>query len=358
MVALKLVIGLTLLVAGAELLVRGAARLAAAFGIPALVIGLTIVAFGTSAPELSVSVIASLKGEASVAVGNVVGSNIFNVLAILGLTALVAPLRVDSQLVRLDVPAMIAVSLAVWWCCRGGNVSPFAGIVLLVTLAGYTLLLVWLARREGAATAEANAAETVPLGFRARGWDLLLIAMGLALLVWGSNWLVESAVTIAAWVGVSQLVIGLTVVAAGTSLPELATSLVAGLRGERDIAVGNVVGSCLFNLLGVLGAAAAISRGGVAVDPAAIAFDLPLMVAAAVLCLPIFLTGMEITRGEGALLLAYYLAYLAYVVLTATGSAWVPSFRAAMLWGVLPVTGSTLLAFVLRDLSLSSRRRK
>ena len=314
------VAGFALLVVGAESLVRGASKLAAAFGISPLVIGLTVVAFGTSAPEMAVSTISGLSGQANIAIGNVVGSNIFNILLILGVSALVAPLVVSQRLVKLDVPLMILASVTVYLFSLNGVISRPEGLFLFAGIIAYTVFLIRQSRRENQAGQAEYAQEygaKEPRFVKALLKDVVLILAGLGLLVLGSKWLVDGAVSIAQKLGVSDLIVGLTIVAAGTSLPELATSVVASLRGERDIAVGNVIGSCLFNLLAVLGVAGIVSPNGIAVSPAALHFDLPVMVAVAVVCLPIFFTGSRISRREGALLFAGYIAYTAYLILTA-----------------------------------------
>jgi cation:H+ antiporter len=315
-----LVIGLVLLVIGAEALVRGASRLAATFGISPLVIGLTVVAFGTSAPEMAVSTVSCLAGQSNIALGNVIGSNIFNILLILGVSALVAPLVVSQQLIKLDVPLMIAVSALVYFFCIDGVISRPEGLLLFSGIFAYTAFLIRQSRRENKAVQEEYAREygkKEPLSLKVLLKDTALILAGLGLLVLGSKWLVDGAVAIAQKLGVSELVIGLTIVAAGTSLPELATSVVASIRGERDIAVGNVVGSNLFNLLAVLGVAGVVSPSGIAVSPQVLHFDLPVMVAVAIACLPIFFTGSRISRREGALFLGGYIAYTAYLIFTA-----------------------------------------
>jgi cation:H+ antiporter len=349
--------GIAALIAGASLLVRGASNLAAALGIPPLVIGLTVVAFGTSSPELAVSVQSAWSGQTDIAVGNVVGSNIFNVLFILGLSALIAPLLVAEQLVRKEVPLMIGVSVLLLVLALDGDVSRIEGALLFAAAVAYTVYLIVQARREGAA-ASADYEKEFGAGASARGrhWILQIafIVGGLALLVVGSNWLVEGAVRAARLLGLSELVIGLTIVAAGTSLPEVAASIVAALKGERDIAVGNVVGSNLFNILAVLGISSLVSPAGLNVAPALLAFDLPVMIAVAVACLPIFLTGHEIARWEGALFLAYYCLYVAYLVLAATGHALLPLFASAMLLFALPLTALTLAILSYRAL----RRRR
>jgi cation:H+ antiporter len=346
--------GLVILVFGAELLVRGAARLAAGLGIPALVIGLTVVAFGTSAPELAVSIKSAFAGQADIALGNVVGSNIFNVLFILGLAALITPLVVSQQLVRLDVPLMIAVSVLVLLLGLDGHLGRLDGALLFGGLIGYTLFLVRQSRRESAAVQAEYAQEYGTPGRLTRAqWlvNLALVLAGLALLVAGSRWLVDGAVAIARQFGVSELIIGLTIVAAGTSLPEVATSVVASLRGERDIAVGNVVGSNLFNLMSVLGLTSLIAPHGISVPAAALQFDIPVMIAVALACLPVFFTGHLIARWEGALFLGYYLAYMLYLILTVTRNGALPLFSAALIWFVIPLTVLTLVVVTLRALA-------
>jgi cation:H+ antiporter len=343
---LLLIAGLVVLVIGADLLVRGASRLALRFGISPLVIGLTVVAFGTSAPELAVSVQSGLDGQADIAVGNVVGSNIFNVLAVLGLSALIAPLVVHQQLVRFEVPLVVGLSVLVLLMTRDGRIGLLDGLLLVSGLVAYTALVVRQSRREAAAVEAEYAREfgAAPSGWLARlPVQIALILAGLGLLVLGASWLVDSAVAIARALEISEAVIGLTIVAAGTSFPELATSVVATIRGERDIAVGNVVGSSVFNLLGILGIAALATPGGLTVAPGLVYFDIPVMIAVAFACLPIFASGNRIARWEGALFLVYYAIYIAYLVLAATEHAALERFGATMLGFVLPLTGVTLL---------------
>ena len=349
-IILMFLAGGALLIGGAELLVRGASRVALAAGISPLVVGLTVVAFGTSAPELAVTVGSAWAGEADVALGNVVGSNIFNVLFILGVSALIAPLVVAQQLVRLDVPLMIGASLLVLLLALDGRIGRLDGIVLFSGIVVYTVFLIRQSRRE---TAAVQGQYTDAFGAHAKPRasplaNVGLIVAGLALLVLGARWLVEAAVTTATALGVSELVIGLTVVAAGTSLPEVATSVLASIRGERDIAVGNVVGSNLFNLMAVLGLGSIVAPGGVPVSPGALGFDIPVMIAVAIATLPIFFTGYTIQRWEGAVFLGYYAAYTAWLVLDATDHAALPAVGAALAWFVLPLTVLTLLVGVTR----------
>lgn len=353
-------VGIALLVVGAEVLVRGAARLAAGVGISPLVIGLTVVAYGTSAPEMAVSVGAALAGEADITLGNVVGSNIFNVLFILGVSAVVAPLAVSQQLVRLDVPLMIGVSILVLILSLDGKIGRLDGLLLAAGMVVYTVFVVWQSRLEGRQVQEEYAAEFGHGKHRAARQlivQLALILVGLACLVVGARWLVAGAVAIATALGLSELVIALTIVAAGTSLPEVATSIVASLRGERDIAVGNVVGSSLFNILAALGLSSLVAVNGIHLPPAAVHFDIPVMIAVALACLPIFFTGHVIARWEGALFLGYYVAYTLYLLLKAAQHEALPTFSAIMLIFVIPLTGVTLLILVARSGRTMRRRR-
>ena len=347
MTIIYLIAGLVLLVAGAEVLVRGAGKLAAQFGIPPLIIGLTVVAFGTSAPETAVSVQAALDGKGDLSIGNVVGSNIANVLFILGLTALIAPLLVSRQIIRLDVPIMIGASLLTWALAWDGSLSRLDGALLFAGIVAYTAFLIISSRRDKTAAADDEFATEFGLNEAPKPYagliNLGLILVGLVLLVSGSNFLVEGAVSLARSLGLSELVIGLTVVAVGTSLPELATSLMAAIKGERDIAVGNIVGSNIFNLLCVLGLASLVSPSAIPVAANALAFDFPVMIAVAIACLPIFFNGYCINRWEGAVFVGYYALYTAYLVLHSTAAPWLGALQQAMYSFVLPLTAITLL---------------
>lgn len=345
--------GLILLVFGANVLVRGASKLALSFGISPLVVGLTIVAFGTSAPEVAVSLGAVLNGKTDIAIGNVVGSNIFNVLFILGMSALIAPLVVNIQLIRQEVPIMIGASLLLLALGLDGGLSFWDGGILFLLLVSYTLFLVVQSRRQTQAAKDQYTDELGPIATGA--WDdrllaqLLLIGAGLAALVFGSEYLVQASVSFAKAMGVSDLIIGLTIVAAGTSMPEVATSITAAIKGERDIAVGNVVGSNTFNILGCLGLSGMVSGHlGLPMSPSLLAFDIWVMLAVALACLPVFITGREIARWEGAIFLGYYVAYVAYLILAAQQHAALQTFSNVMLSFVVPLTVVTLVVVVIR----------
>lgn len=352
MAILFFIAGLIFLIVGAEALVRGSSRLAAVLGISPLVIGLTVVAFGTSSPELAVSIKAALSDQASIAVGNVVGSNIFNVLFILGLSALIVPLIVSQQLVRLEVPLLIALSVIVLVFSLDENFSRTEGLLLVSGLAMYIGFLMYQSRRESGEVKDEYAKEFGSGRDAGSNWlkNIAMVLSGLALLVLGSRWLVDSAVSFAQYLGISELVIGLTIVSAGTSLPEVVTSLIAAMRGERDIAVGNVVGSNLFNIMGVLGIASIVAPTGMEVSAAVIRFDIPVMIAVAFACLPIFFTDGVISRQEGALLLGYYVAYTLYLILAAAHHDALPRFSAVMLYYVIPLTAVTLVIVTARKI--------
>ncbi|WLH15407.1 calcium/sodium antiporter [Pseudomonas hefeiensis] len=340
--------GLLLLIAGAELLVRAAVGLAARLQVRPLIIGLTVVAFGSSAPQMAVSLQATLAQNADIAVGSVIGSSIFNILVTLGLSALIIPLRVSRQLVRLDIPLMIGASLLVFVLAWNEELTPLDGALLLMALVVYLGLLLRQSR---------HSARPHPVGVDVAqvSWfkSLSMMILGLAMLVFAGHLLLGAAVEVATDLGLSERIIGLTIVAVGTSLPELATSLIAALRGQRDIAVGNVIGSNLFNLLGVLGVTALAAPSPLSVSPNALDFDLPVMLGVAVLCLPVFYSGYRVTRAEGLLFLSLYLAYGLHVVSFTTGMPLAGQLERLMLFYVLPA----LLAFLLFS-SLRAWRRQ
>lgn len=287
-------------------------------------------------PEAAVSMEAALAGNAEISLGNVIGSNIFNVLAILGISALIAPLQISTQLVRSDVPIMIGTSVLLLVMSLNAVIGRLEGVALLVLMVIYTVLVLRIGRRSPVGGAvPAHRPTSIPR-------NIGLVLIGFVLLLLGARWLVTSAVVVATMLGISSLVIGLTIVAAGTSLPELATSVAATMRGERDIAVGNVVGSSIFNILFVLGSAAALAPGGIRVPLSALTFDVPVMVAVAIACLPIFFTGYCIERWEGAVFLFFYVAYTTYLVLHGVEHEAAPVVRTVMASFVAPITALTI----------------
>lgn len=361
LVAVWFVVGVVALVVGAESLVRGSSRLAARSGLSPVVIGLTVVAFGTSAPELAVSIGAAAGGESEIALGNVIGSNIANVLLVLGLSAVVGGgLVVAQRIVRVDVPIMIVMSALVLVLGLDGRIGRLDGGLFVAILIVY---LVWTVRSAvgdqdadedhgGVADAATLASEySSALGReKIRGsslWrDLLYVVGGLALLVVGAQSLVTAATDIARALDISELVIGLTVVAVGTSLPEIATSVVAAARGQRDMAVGNAIGSNLFNILAVLGITGVVSP--VIVSSGARGFDLPFMLAVAVACLPIFADGFILRRWQGAVFLSYYVAYLVWLGLDAAEHDLQSAFSSLMLYFAVPLTALTVIVVAYR----------
>lgn len=343
-----------LLVAGGELLVRGASVIARTLRISPLVIGLTVVAFGTSAPELAVSVQAALDGNAGVTIGNVVGSNIVNILVVLGAASILCPLIVTPQIVRFDLPILIMASVGMGVAAMDGQITMIEGGMMFVFLVGYLTKSIRDSRRDDRLAQmiakqngeEVEIADPNSLPWHRRLWfQFVLFLIGLVVLSVGADLLVSGATSIAVRIGVSDLVIGLTVVAIGTSLPEVVTSIVAAARGERDLAVGNVVGSNLFNILGVLGLTSIISKtagAAITVDPLAIWFDIPVMVAITLVCLPTFWTGGLITRIEGVLFLSYYAIYNTLLVGRATDATWIDAAQ----WFAIAYVAITLVIVI------------
>ncbi|MBU1250770.1 MAG: calcium/sodium antiporter [Actinobacteria bacterium] len=351
--------GLVLLIAGGEALVRGASSIATRIGMSPLIVGLIVVSAATSAPELAVTVGAVVSGEPGLAVGNVIGSNIVNILLILGLSALVMPLLIKRQLVRFDIPVMVGLSVLLVAVSLDGQIGLLDGVLLLAGLVVHAVLSILIGRREVRVGAEGAGTAPIPTpGKPVPVWlSLLLLVVGIGLLVLGSQLLVTGAVSIATGLGVSSLVVGLTVVAIGTSLPELATSIIAVRRGERDMAVGNIVGSNIFNIGMVLGLPAIIFGEGIPVPAAAIALDLPVMLATAIALLPIAFTGFIIARWEGGFFVAIYIAYTAYLVLAATQHNALEGFTDVMLWFVVPLIALTLVVVTTYEVGLHRGRR-
>jgi cation:H+ antiporter len=353
---LQLLVGTPVLMLGAEGLVRGAARLAQAIGISPLVVGLTVVAFGTSAPELAVTAMAVFRGEADLGLGNIVGSNVVNILVVLGLAAAIAPIRVSQQTLWPNLPVMIAVSLVLYLMALDGTISRADGALLLLGAVSYTTLAIVLSRRavkQAAANSSDPPPKSLTLAELALAW--LWVILGLVGLVWGAYWMVEGAKKIAEFLGISQLVIGLTVVALGTSLPELATSCWAAVRGQRDIALGNAIGSNIGNILGILGLTAALAPHGVSVHQEALRFDIPLMLAVAAATFPLCAIGRNISRWEGVLLLAYYVLYVGATYARAVGQL-TEGKAFVYLVIVAPLVVITLSALVHRFVSVQNRQ--
>ncbi|MEY2959249.1 MAG: hypothetical protein RLZZ01_1817 [Actinomycetota bacterium] len=347
------VVGVAALVVGAEALVRGAARLAARTGLSPIVIGLTVVAFGTSAPELAVSLGAAIRDEADIAVGNVVGSNIANVLLVLGLSAVAGGgLVVAQRIVRIDVPIMLALSVAVFVLGFDGELERWEGAAFVVTLIAYITWTVITTRRSPDAVISEEYDEGLTeekLRQSKAITDVGFVIAGLVLLVVGSSSLVEAATDLASALGVSDLVIGLTVVAVGTSLPEIATSVLAAARGQRDLAVGNAIGSNLFNILAVLGITALVSPSSIPFSDGVLSLDIPVMIAVAIACLPIFWNGYTLMRWEGWIFLVYYGAYITWLVLDSNDHGLREEYAVGVLGFVVPLTVLTFVVIASRQ---------
>lgn len=343
------VAGIILLLGGAHLLVSSSSTLAVRFGIPTIFIGVTIVAFATSAPEIAVSLDAVLEDRAGLALGNVLGSNIANILLILGLSAVIAPIKVTKRVVWLDIPIMILASVALYVLALDQKLQPLDGVIMLVLFAGFMIFQIQQARKDKNNSVKARDENQEAEGEANPYLQGVLLLLGLALLALGAHWLVESAITIARIWGLSELIIGLTIVAIGTSLPELATSVLAAGQNESDLSVGNVIGSNIFNILLVLGISAFFSSDGLPISSAALSLDLPFMVAVSIACLPIFFTGHIIARWEGFVFLGYYAAYLLYLFLDATQHQYLELFNEVMMIFVAPITVLTLVIFAVRS---------
>ena len=336
--------GLALLGAGGELLVRGASRLAALSRVSPLVIGLTVVAFGTSAPELAVTVHAVEVGAGDLALGNVLGSNVLNVLVILGLSALMAPMIVTRRVIRVQVPVVIGITVLAFVLAADQRINIVEGTLLLGVIVAYVVWLLWTAG------SPAPPSETRPHPLPGWNWTIAVVVTvaGLSLLVAGGRWLVDGATTLALALGVSEAVVGLTVVAFGTSVPEVAAAVVAALRGYGDIAVGNVLGSNVFNLTLILGSAS-VWAGGLDVPPGLLMFDFVVVLAVTLACLPVFYTGHRMARWEGALFLGYYVVYVMFLILEASDHPSLPRVRDAVVFLGLPITAVTLAVLVWKE---------
>ena len=351
MTVVILIVGLGLLVVGAEGLVRGASRIALAVGVSPLVVGLTVVAFGTSSPEMAVSVSAVRDGNSYIAIGNVVGSNVFNILFILGVCALVTPLVISWRIVRLEVPLMIGISVLLWLFVLDGEIARWEAAILFAGIIIYTVWAIRASRRESVAAQEMSAPGAEPPEAPSPWYlNLAYVVGGLVFLVLGSNWMVDSAVEIAESFGLSELVIGLTIVAAGTSMPELATSVVATIKGEREIAVGNVVGSNIFNILSVVGLSGLVAESELQASSFVQDVDVPVMILVAAICLPLFFSGRNLMhRYEGFGFVAAYIAYITYLVWNSSDGG-APGWYADIAWFVaVPLAVVAVIVTAWRD---------
>ena len=335
---LEIILGIIVLFAGGEVFVQGAVTLSILLGVPQLVIGLTVISLGTSAPELFVSAGSFFRGSDGLAVGNIVGSNIFNVLVVLGSSALILPIRVESRLVKRDVPLLLAVSVAVWGMASSGRFSWQSGIALLIALGINTAWEIRTAREEPQAIKEGEPEIHIEVGTNKWLKAFGKILAGILILAFGSNILISGAKSLASSYGWSETIIGLTIVSAGTSMPELITSTVAAIRGRTDLAIGNVIGSSLLNQLLVLGSCAVFAGSkGLAVEKILIERDFPIMILTVLACMPIFWTKGKISRSEGAILLFLYVLYILDQIIPYTLPSLQEELRIIIIYIIVPL---------------------
>lgn len=335
------VVGLATLIGGAELFLRSVDKFGAAWSVSPVVMGLTVVAFATGAPELAISLQAAVDGKPDLVVGNILGSNIANILLILGIAGLVQPLKITNRIIKVDVPMVIGASLLLFILARDGLLSPLDGGIILLALTGYSIFMYFQIRKDRLANISLSEGslkldEELTTAFYVKYIVLLLV--GLVLIVMGSRMMVHSAVEIAGVLGISELIIGLTIVSIGTSLPEVATSVSAVRHGDSDTAVANVMGSNLYNILLTLGLTVVIAPGAIDVSMDAVNLDLPFMLIVAGACLPLFWPGKELGRPEAFGFLTYYGLYLAYLVLISIQHPFKDQFEGIMVWVVIPIT--------------------
>lgn len=316
------VVGLGLLIAGAEFVVRGASRVAVVFGVSPMFIGLTIVSIGTSAPELAVGIVAGMQGQGELAVGNIAGTNVLNLLFIMGLSALLRPLPLHLQIFKLELPVIVFAAALMTALAWDGVLSPRDGAVMFLAGVLYTAALIFITRsasqRAKKEFREEYGPETVPPvrpTWASQARHMAILAGGIAITLLGAECLVRGAVDIAQALGVSATIIGLTIVAIGTSAPELVTTIISTIKNDRDVAVGNLLGSSIYNILFILSIPCMMTPGGLRVEPQLLWFDVPLMAGAAIGAIPIFVTGKRVSRLEGGLGVAIYLTYLASLIL-------------------------------------------
>jgi cation:H+ antiporter len=316
---LLIAVGLAVMILGAELLVRGGSRIAVRLSVPPIMMGLTVVSLGASAPELAIGIESARTGDAALAVGNIVGTNVVNLLLILGGSAAIRAIAIGMQSLRVDLPAIAGASVLLLVMVRDGRLTASEGGVLVVYGVAYTLLIVWMSKRGSAsAIAEFDSELAHHREDRSRFHlvrDIVWLIGGIAVVVILADLLVDGAVDLERNLGVSEVLIGLTVVAIGTSAPELVTTLVSTLRGNRDIAIGNLLGSSVYNVALILGATMLVAPAAIEVPPEVVRIDVPIMTASALLCIPLFVSGRTVSRLEGAFLVACYAGYLGYLIL-------------------------------------------
>jgi cation:H+ antiporter len=342
MIVITFIAGLAALIGGAELFLKGVDHFGVKWRISPLIMGLTVVAFATGAPELAISLQAAVSGNADLVLGNIIGSNIANILLILGISAMIKPLVVKLRVVQIDVPIVIGASILLYVIAQDGKLTTIDGVWLLLGLLGYSIFTFFQIKQERENQPEETDFEAEQRKLSS-GWffyvkNIGFLVIGMGLIVKGSDWMVDSAVELATILGLSQLVIGLTIVSIGTSLPEIATSIATIRKGNTDMAVANVMGSNLYNILLTLGLTVVIAPEVLMVSPAAIALDIPFMIAVSIACIPIFIAGFDITKFDGFMLLFYYGSYVTYLVLDAIGSSFESTMEMVMLYAVIPAT--------------------
>ncbi len=347
MTVLLFIVGLAILIGGAELFLRAVDKFGAAWSVSPVVMGLTVVAFATGAPELAISLQAAVDGKPDLVLGNILGSNIANILLILGIAGLVQPLKITNRIIKVDVPMVIIASTLLFVLAMDGLLSPLDGGIIFMGLILYSIFMYFQIQKDRKNNKRKKAEEEVkldePITTFFYGKYILMLLAGLVLIVLGSRWMVASAVEIAGILGISELIIGLTIVSIGTSLPEVATSVAAVRHGDSDTAVANVMGSNLYNILLTLSLTVLIAPGAIDVSPEAIKLDLPIMLIVAVACLPLFWPGKELGRKEASGFLFYYAAYLTYLVFLAMQHPFKETMEMIMIWGIFPITAFLII---------------
>ncbi len=350
MTVLLFIVGLVMLIGGAELFLKSVDKFGAAWSVSPVVMGLTVVAFATGAPELAISLQAAAEGRPDLVLGNIVGSNIANILLILGVAGLVSPLKITNRIIKIDVPVVIAASVLLFVLAMDGSLTPFDGLLILIALLMYSLFMYTQIKKDRAANQHKEKREVgEPVTTLFYGKYIFLLLLGLIFIVMGSRFMVDSAVEIAGILGISELIIGLTIVSIGTSLPEVATSVSAVRRNDSDTAVANVMGSNLYNILLTLGLTIVVAPGALDVSADAIRLDLPIMMIVAGACLPLFWPGKMLGRLEAGGFLFYYAAYLTYLVFIAIQHPLKETMEWGMTWIIIPLTVLLILVKFISD---------
>ncbi len=343
------ILGLALLLGGAELFVMSALGLAKLTGGSRLLIGMTIVAFGTSAPELAIGVIGVLEQHADIGLGNIIGSNIFNILFVLGLASLISPLYVDLRVILRDIPILFGISVTFFLMTLDHAIHNYEAIILFAILAGYFVYLFrYSSERSNVIAPELKEPEAEPFTAMMLAKKSVFILIAIAMLTIGSHWLVSGTARIAANFGISELVISLTLVALGTSLPEIATSVVAVRKKEYEMLFGNIIGSCIFNIIAVPVAMALLYSEPLSIDSEIINLDLPVMMVSVIACLPIFISDRRMSRFEGILFLVYYFAYIFVLYLKEFSGSILTEYKTIILTLIVPMTAITLVVVTYR----------